>query len=781
MAEARTLTTWAPGQHEDEPVQKAEHAARCRDLYEEVVLLLGEGRVRTDETTTHLHSYDASLEHGRPDLVVNPRDVDDLRALIAATYRCGVPFVMRGAGTGYSGGALPSRGGMVILTADLDRILGIDLDEGWIRCEPGVVLATVQQHVAAGEWRYLPDPSSYQVCTIGGNLAENAGGPHALGGGPTSNYVIAVELIRPDGSLVVLDEQQPWDGGLDLRALMVGSEGTLGAIASATLRLVRAPETEQVVLATFHQQDDAVAAVADVFHAGLLPSALDMLTGGLVPGRRDFVDPSLLFIGLQGHREEVDEQADRMVRCVRRHSGRYELLDLPAFLPRRAELVREKVRRMVAASGCPRYYLFDAVAPRSGLPSLMNSIRQAATDFGLPVLNTFHAGDGNVHPTPFYDPDDPGHRSRLLDFSTQILRECQRMGGSLSGEHGIGLEKRELMSEFYPPETLEIMRAIKRAADPENLSNPGKLLPPPNVDTSNRRPASDRSTLQESTPAPRVNGTDAIVEIDDPAVTFGNVEAALSDTPYELPYEPLGGTPDLSVLAAVDLGLPALCEPCPARPRDLIVGATLRRHPDEPSVELGGRCAKDVAGYELRKLVYGGRGRVGALAAARFRLMPRPSDSRLIQSPALETEAAIALCRRLRAAALPFRYLGVLLTDGSATVTGRLELNGGRLDRHIDALHAVSGATAWRITAGSRWNDPAMVSLTDPTSPLVGAPHVLARRSALLSRLASQGRTAFVSADHRRIWWRGRPLTSADAADRWLVTDVAAAFSAVPR
>lgn len=552
--------TSQPVRRECAMAKAAPVVTRCEALRVEAVELLGSEGVRTDHASKMLHSYDASLEAGRPDLVVTPRSSDDLRALVAATYRHGVPFVMRGAGTGYSGGALPAHGGMVVLTAGLDRILNVDFDEGWIRCEPGNVLATIQQHAAAGGWRYLPDPSSYQVCTIGGNLAENAGGPHALGAGPTSHHVIAVEMVRPDGELEILHEQHPWDGGLDLRALMIGSEGTLGAISSATLRLVRTPEQERVVVASFTHQEDALATVGASFDMGLLPSAMDMLAGAFIPDKPAFTDPSLLFVGLQGDREEVLEQTERLASDIRRCGGDFELLDVGAFLQRRAELVREKVRRMVAASGCPRYYLFDAVAPRSRLAELMAVIRRTAIEFGLPVLNTFHAGDGNVHPAPFYDPDDADHRARLSGFSTQVLRECRRMGGSLSGEHGIGIEKRGLMTEFHSSEVLGIMRAVKRAADADHLSNPGKIIPEvaaPQVVKNDlvRLPLPGR---------PRVNVVDALVEIDG-VVTFADVEAQLARTAYELSYEPLGGTPDQSVLAAIDLGLPGLREPSPAR------------------------------------------------------------------------------------------------------------------------------------------------------------------------------------------------------------------------
>jgi FAD/FMN-containing dehydrogenase len=319
------------------------------------------------------------------------------------------------------------------------------------------------------------------------------------------------------------------------------------------------------------------------------------------------------------------------------------------------------------------------------------------------------------------------------------------------------------------------MRAVKRAVDPENLSNPDKLIPPPDT-RSSWRPREHASRLKPSGGLD-VNRTDAFVEIDDICMSFADVENALADTPYELPYEPLGGTPDMSVLAALDLGLPSLREPTPARPRDLILGAHLRRHSEESPLELGGRCAKDVAGYELRKLVYGAHGRLGALCGVRLRIMPRPTDSRLLHSTTMALDAAIALCRRLRLAGLPFRYLGVLISaDGGAAVTGRLELNGGALDRYIETICAISMSSSWHDSADSRWCDPVMRSLADATRPLVGAPYAMAP----VADLPDHGRPVFVSVGHRRVWWRG-VTADPDAGNGWLVKDLVDAFAAVPR
>lgn len=738
---------------------------RCRELFRAAAEIVGRDHAHSDPTAALLHSYDASLERGVPDLVVAPGDTDELRALVVAAHRFGVPVVMRGAGTGYSGGAIPARGGMVVLTRRLTRVLETDVESGLIRCEPGVVLATVHRIAERAGWRYLPDPSSHEVCTIGGNVAENAGGPHALGGGPTANYVTAVELVRPDGSTCCLHEQDPWDGGLDLRSLVIGSEGTLGAVASVTLRLVREAERERVVVATFADQDSALAALADLFDTGLLPSALDMLTGGFVPDLPHHTDPTMLFAGVRGCREEVAEQADRLVRHVTARGGTVDVLDVPRFLAYRAELVRDKVRRMVAVSGRPRYYLFDAVAPRSRLGELMASIRCAATEFDLPVLNTFHAGDGNVHPAAFHDPADAGHEERLRAFSERILTECARVGGALSGEHGVGLEKRALMREFFAPPVLRIMREVKRVFDPPGLHNPGKILPDElSGSTSASTAPSASSALSESVRRagpPRVRHTDALVEVCDPGTTFGEVRALLGDGPYELPYEPLGGSPDLPVLAAVDAGLPGLREPVPSRVRDLLLGADLHRARGRPALRLGGVVAKDVAGYELRKLVYGARGRLGDLSAVRLRLLPRPSDTRLLTTPPAPLGEAVRLCRRLYAARIPFSYLGVLVAgDGMTAVTGRLEVCGGSLDRHLATVAAMTGPEAVGEENVVRWDDPVMGALAG--SVLTGCSGLPWEHEALLASLAERGIAAFASVGHRRVWWPGEPASWLD-------------------
>lgn len=643
---------------------------------EAFVGLLGPERVLRSRVDRELHSYDASLERALPDLVVFPAAVSDLPAVVATARAHGLPVVMRGAGTGYSGGALAERGGVVVATRDLDAIIDVDIRRRTVRCEPGVVLEALRKRVAEHGLRYLPDPSSFRVCTIGGNLAENAGGPHALGHGPTSNFVVSLRLLIGDGEVVELQEDDVLCGGLDLRALVVGSEGTLGVVLDATLRLVPQPESHYVVTVTFDDEDRAVQMVEEVFAAKLTPTALDMLTGAHLPGVAVTGDVSVLFIDVEGFDADVQEQVRRMEELAIALGGQAECLQVEDFLRYRAELVRDKVRRMIQLSGMPRYYLFDCVVPRSRLRDLMAALRVAADDHGLPLLNTFHAGDGNVHPTPFYDPDDPDHAGRLRDFSAQVLRRCAELGGTLSGEHGIGLEKRGLMSAFYSPGALAAMRAVKSVLDPGDTFNPGKLLPSPSLGATSGAVGTPLMEGREGEPL-LVDLADGTMTIADPKVSFADCATALNGSGFELAYRPVGCAPDDSVLGALDAGLPGVHEPRGPRARDLVLGS--RFGDGERRLEFGSACAKDVSGYEMRKLAFGGRGRLGRLASVTLRLTVAPSEQVLVRVGVETVTVGVELAERLDATDLPLGLLALVAASGKVEVLASIVAFGGAL------------------------------------------------------------------------------------------------------
>ncbi|MER8187561.1 FAD-linked oxidase C-terminal domain-containing protein [Kitasatospora sp. NPDC094015] len=742
------------------PARQAPPAPGLAAFAAEARELLGAERVLTDPTTLGLHSYDASLDSRRPDAVVVPRSGDDLRELVLAAGRGSVPWVVRGAGTGYSGGALPDAGGAVLLTRDLDRILAVDPDRRLVRCEPGVVLADLREALAPYGLRYLPDPSSYQVCTVGGNVAENAGGPHALAVGPTSNFVVSLDVVLPDGSTAEFGEEDVWRGGLDLRGLLVGSEGTLGAVRGLTLRVAPEPECSQVLVARFDEQDAAAATVERVLGIGLLPSAIDMITSAYVPGAPVLGDPSLLFIEVEGTAGEVRHQAAALTEAAAQAGGRCELLSSRAFMATRARLVKEKVRRMVTTSGRPCYYLFDAVVPRSRLTTLMAALRRRADQHDLPILNTFHAADGNVHPAPFYDPADPDYRTKLRGFLADVLADCAALDGSLSGEHGVGLEKAEFMPLFHSPRELLVMRGIKDAFDPAGLCNPGKILPEPDPEPA-PRPADHgagavrgaRRAAPGGSPALRVRAGDGAVDIGSPEVSFAAVAHALRDTGLELVHEPLGGGPESSVLTAIDRGRPALRETLAVRARDLVLSAGLAVGRQEV-LTVGGSCTKDVSGYELRRLAFGGRGRIGRLTSVSLRLLPSPTDRRSLEVEAADPGQAALLCRELHRLGLPFTALGVLL-DRSARVlvTGLLEVRGGTLDEHAARLRTALRHHGFELRAcWSPLDSPAVTALAGASDleHRAGQPW---QSVEVLRRLHDAGGPAFASVGPGALWY----------------------------
>jgi glycolate oxidase len=727
--------------------------------------LLGRDRVSADPVMLSLHSYDASLDTSMPGLVVRPPDVAGLRDTVLAARAARVPYVVRGAGTGYSGGALAYPGGVVILTADLNQISDVDAERGIVCCQPGAVLAAVKQAAASAGWRYLPDPSSWEVCTIGGNVAENAGGPHALAKGSTTVYVMSVDVLLPDGTTATLDEQDPWLGGLDLRSLVVGAEGTLGIVTSVRLRLVRPPLQSRVALLSFPAQELALGVIRSLLvDRRLSPSALDMLTGAVVPGTRRH-DDSLLFVAFEGEPQEVAVQAAATAEAVADADGTFELLASDQFLQRRAVLVRDKVRAMVAASGCPRYYLFDAVTPRGSLAFLMSAVQDLARKHRLPLLNTFHAGDSNVHPTPFYDPLDTSARTRLLRFSEDVLRECASVSGALSGEHGIGLEKRDLMPLFFTPPVLQSFRAVKELFDPENLCNPDKIMP---TGGSARVPAirarwDDRDRQQPAA----ADVADGLVEVSERG-TFADVAQALAGSGFTLPYEALGHTEASPVLAAINSGAPGLREPWIARARDLIVAALVERL-DGSLLELGGRCTKDVSGYELRKLLFGADGRLGRVRSIRLRILPAVTDLIDFNAEAGSAKEAVERCLALTQQPLPFSYLGILgVGADSVSVVARLELRAG-------SFGAILARQEWkRPPSDSPWDAP-------PTRALARAGlasslpwHPADERAATVIELAyCSEKPFFASVGSARVWLGGTP-TPHDTWPRSLDERVAA-------
>jgi glycolate oxidase len=450
---------------------------------------LGAGFVITEPE--QLATYDCDGLTGwraRPACVVLPGSTAEVQAVLRLCARESVPFVARGAGTGLSGGALPVADGVVVSLARMNRILEIDLESERVVVEPGVANLDVTRAVAADGYFYAPDPSSQQVCTIGGNLAENSGGAHCLKHGFTVNHVTGAKVVLADGELLVLGGKAlDAIDGPDLLGVIVGSEGTLGVAVEITLRILRAPEVVVTQLAAFRTVDAAGDAVSRVVAAGILPSAMEIMDSVTLEAAEAAYAPgypegagAVLLVELDGVAAQValdTEEVDALCRAA----GAFEI--------RTAHDPDERARLWLGRKGAfaamgwvsPDYYVLDGVVPRTKLPAVLRRIEELSVEHGLRVGNVFHAGDGNLHPLVLYDGDAEGEVDRAKTLADAILAACVDAGGSLTGEHGVGVDKACAMPSMFSEHDLEAFARLRRAFDPAALANPGKVLPTPRL------------------------------------------------------------------------------------------------------------------------------------------------------------------------------------------------------------------------------------------------------------------------------------------------------------
>jgi len=436
-----------------------------------------------------LHTYECDgLTNFRvmPAAVILPATAEQVQRAVGLCYRERIPFVARGSGTGLSGGALPIEKGVVISLARLNRILEVDIPNARVVVEPGVINAEVTQRVAAEGFFYAPDPSSQQVCSIGGNVAENSGGAHCLKYGFTTTHVLGLEVVLPDGSLVHLGGQTLDSPGYDLSGVFVGSEGTLGIATKIILRIVKRPAAIQTLLAAFNSTNEAGAAVSEIIAAGALPAAIEMMDNLAIQAAEAAVHANypncggLLLVELDGPAVEVDELMAQ-VKAICGSCGAWEV--------RVAQSEGERIniwkgrKAAFAAMGriSPNYIVQDGVIPRTALPKVMSEIVRLSSEVGLRVANVFHAGDGNLHPLVLYDRHVPGQEHLAEELAFKILGLCVQAGGSITGEHGVGMEKREFLPAMFAEPDLDTMQRVRCAFDPERLSNPEKIFPRPRL------------------------------------------------------------------------------------------------------------------------------------------------------------------------------------------------------------------------------------------------------------------------------------------------------------
>ena len=449
---------------------------------------LAPSRVITDRQELRTYECDG-LAHYKvvPALVALPHTAAETAAVVRACAEAGVPFVARGSGTGLSGGALPHADGVLIVTAQMRRIVEVAPADERAVVQPGVINLQVTRAAAPHGYYYAPDPSSQQICSIGGNVAENSGGAHCLKYGFTTNHVTGLEIVTPDGDLVRLGGRAPDAPGYDLLGAFVGSEGTLGVATEVTVRLTRLPESVRTLLAAFRGTDQAGAATSAIIAAGVVPAAIEMMDALAIEAAEAAVAcgypagaAAVLIVELDGPAAEVAAQFEQVERLCAEH-GAFEIR-IAADDAERALFWKGRKSAFAAVGRIsPDYIVQDGVIPRTALPEVLRRIDDLARAHGVRVANVFHAGDGNLHPLVLFDDAVPGQAERAEEASGAIIDLCIEFGGSITGEHGVGADKAKYMPRMFTDDDLDTMQLLRCAFDPDGLANPGKIFPTPRL------------------------------------------------------------------------------------------------------------------------------------------------------------------------------------------------------------------------------------------------------------------------------------------------------------
>jgi glycolate oxidase len=454
-------------------------------LISELRGIVGAPYVLLEKEDVIVYEQDGSIFQVMPEIVVIPADTAEVSAVVRAAKRAEIPIVPRGSGTGLAGGAVPAEGGIVLSLSRLDRILQVDVQNRTAIVEPGVINADITKAVARHGLFYAPDPSSQAACSIGGNVANNSGGPHTLAYGVTTNHVLGVEVVLDDGEILWLGGEVPDTPGYDLCGVFVGSEGTLGIVTKVIVRLMQTRESVRTLLAVFDQMDHATQSVVDITAAGIIPAALEIMDRTTLeavekgaPAGLPLDAEAVLIVEIEGLREATGAAIARAQEICHRNSARETRL---------AQNEQERQSLWKARKGAfgamgtlaPNYYVQDGVVPRSKLPEMMRRVAAIGRQFDLRIANVFHAGDGNLHPNILFDMRAPGELDRVVEAGAATLRACIELGGTITGEHGVGLEKKAYIGLLFSASDLEAMTRVRRAFDPDNRFNPAKLFPTP--------------------------------------------------------------------------------------------------------------------------------------------------------------------------------------------------------------------------------------------------------------------------------------------------------------
>ena len=452
-------------------------------LIDELADVVGDRYVVHAPEDLIVFEYDGSVDRALPLAVVLPSSTDEVAGAVMAARRHGVPIVARGAGTGLSGGAIAERGGIVIALTRMTKILELDAENRLAVVEPGVVNLDISHEASKHGLYFAPDPSSQKACTIGGNVAENSGGPHCLAYGVTTNHVLGMEVVLADGSVQWFGGKTREHPGYDLRGVVIGSEGTLSIVTKIVVRLLKEPESIRTLLAVYKTLEQASSAVSGIIAEGIVPAALEMMDQLCIEAAEPAVHAgypegagAVLLVEVDGMREAVEEEAVEIERVCRE----YDPMEV-----RQAADADERERLWTGRKGvlgalgrlAPNYYLVDGTIPRTRLMEVLTRISEISEEAGLPIANLLHAGDGNLHPSVLFDERKPGETERALEAGGRILKLCVDSGGVLSGEHGIGLEKQEYMPLMFTENDMDAMARLLPAFGTEGTLNPGKVFP----------------------------------------------------------------------------------------------------------------------------------------------------------------------------------------------------------------------------------------------------------------------------------------------------------------
>ncbi len=445
--------------------------------------IVGSGNVVWHPDDLLVYEYDGSIDRGTPNAVVFPLNTHEVSRVMALAWEAGVPVVGRGSGTGLSGGAISPPNGIQIAFTRMNRILEVNVENRHAIVEPGVINLDLDTHARRLGMRYAPDPSSQRACSLGGNIAENAGGPHCLAYGTTTNHVLGMEVVLEDGAVVNLGGMASETPGYDLRGVFTGSEGTFGIATRIMVRVLPVPEAVKTYLGIFPDVESACTAVSAVIGRGIVPAALEMIDALSIQAVQNVSDAgypdnagAVLLIELEGLNEEVDELGLE-VEAALWDTGASQVRF--AAEPAEREQLWKGRKGALGALGslAPNYYLVDGVVPRTQLAQVLQQVAEVGRRHGVPIANVFHAGDGNLHPCLLFDEREPGALEKITMAGAEVLEVCVAAGGTLTGEHGVGLEKKEQMPLVYTEEDMAAMRRVRDAFAPGNNINPGKIFP----------------------------------------------------------------------------------------------------------------------------------------------------------------------------------------------------------------------------------------------------------------------------------------------------------------